>query len=287
MTSIRSSSGPGIVSAMFPVAMKKTWRGRARRRGSGRGTSGSARVEHLEQRRRRVAAPVGADLVDLVEHDHRVHRPGVAQRTDEPSGKRADVGPSVAADLGLVPDAAERHADELASGGAGDRLADRRLAGSGRTDQREDRAGALVVLDAALLAQLRDRDVLDDAVLHVLEARRGRRRAPRACTSDRAAPRSACSTESRAASRGSCGSRSPPATGRPCARAARAPARPARARSRASRPRRSSCGTPRRPSPRPRRAPCGSSRAGAGGCTRAAASRRRTRRPPGCAAAPA
>ena len=43
------------------------------------------RVEHLEQRRRRVAAPVGADLVDLVEHDHRVHRPGVAQRADEPA----------------------------------------------------------------------------------------------------------------------------------------------------------------------------------------------------------
>ena len=31
-------------------------------------------VEHLEQRRRRVAAPVGAELVDLVEHDDRVHR---------------------------------------------------------------------------------------------------------------------------------------------------------------------------------------------------------------------
>ena len=31
------------------------------------------RVEHLEQRRRRVAAPVGAQLVDLVEQDDRVH----------------------------------------------------------------------------------------------------------------------------------------------------------------------------------------------------------------------
>ena len=75
------------------------------------------------------------------------------------------------ADLGLVADAAERHADELASGGAGDRLADRGLAGAGRADEREDRARALVVLDAALLAQLLDGDVLDDPVLHVLEAR--------------------------------------------------------------------------------------------------------------------
>ena len=72
------------------------------------------RVEHLEQRRRRVAAPVGADLVDLVEQDHRVHRPGVAQGADEPARQRADVGAPVAADLGLVADAAERHADELA-----------------------------------------------------------------------------------------------------------------------------------------------------------------------------
>ena len=30
-------------------------------------------VEHLEQRRARVAAPVGADLVDLVEQEDRVH----------------------------------------------------------------------------------------------------------------------------------------------------------------------------------------------------------------------
>jgi hypothetical protein len=44
------------------------------------------RVEHLEQRRGGVAAPVGADLVDLVEQDHRVHRAGVAQRAHQPPG---------------------------------------------------------------------------------------------------------------------------------------------------------------------------------------------------------
>jgi hypothetical protein len=46
----------------------------------------------------------------------------------------------------------------------------RRLARAGRPDQRQDRARAPVGLDAALLAQLGDRDVLDDPVLHVLEA---------------------------------------------------------------------------------------------------------------------
>jgi hypothetical protein len=76
----------------------------------------------------------------------------------------------VAADLGLVADAAERHAHELAAERAGDGLADRGLAGAGRADQREDCARALIRLDAALLAQLADGDVLDDPVLHVLEA---------------------------------------------------------------------------------------------------------------------
>jgi len=77
----------------------------------------------------------------------------------------------VSANLGLVADSTQRHADELASRGAGDRLADRGLAGAGRADERQDRTGAAVVLDATLLAQLCDRDVLDHPVLDVLEAR--------------------------------------------------------------------------------------------------------------------
>ncbi len=128
------------------------------------------RIEHLEEGVRRVSAPVGADLVDLVEEDHRVHRPGVAQGTDEPARQRADVGAAVAADLRLVAHAAERHADELAVERAGDRLADRGLPGAGRPDQREDRAGALVLGDAPLLAELANGQVLDDAVLDILEA---------------------------------------------------------------------------------------------------------------------
>ena len=127
------------------------------------------RVEHLQQRGRRVAAPVGADLVDLVEQDHRVHRSGVAERAHEPPRQSADVGAAVAADLSLVTYAAERHAHELPVERARDRLADRGLAGSGRPDQRQDRAGALVLGDAALLAELAHREVLDDPLLHVVE----------------------------------------------------------------------------------------------------------------------
>src|SRR5579885_3731994 len=51
-----------------------------------------------------------------------------------------------------------------------DRLADRRLADARRADEGQDRAGAPVVAEAALGAQLPDRQVLDDPVLRVLEA---------------------------------------------------------------------------------------------------------------------
>ena len=129
------------------------------------------RVEHLEQRRRGVAAPVRADLVDLVEHDHRVHRPGVAQGPDQAARQGADVGAAVAADLGLVAHAAQRHADELAPGRAGDRLADRGLAGAGRADQGQDRPATRARRATPRSApQLAHGDVLGDPVLDVLEA---------------------------------------------------------------------------------------------------------------------
>ena len=116
-------------------------------------------VEHLEQRGRRVAAVVGADLVDLVEEHHRVHRPGLLDRADDPAGQRADVGPAVAPDLGLVADAAEGDADELPAEGAGDGLAERGLADPRRSDQQDHGAAAAAAddLEAALGAAGRGR----------------------------------------------------------------------------------------------------------------------------------
>ena len=125
------------------------------------------RVEHLEQGRGRVAPPVGAELVDLVEQDDRVHRAGVAQGADQAARQRADVGAPVAADLGLVAHAAEAHAHELAAERAGDGLAERRLADAGRPDQRQDHAAALV-LDLALAPELAHGEVLEDALLDLL-----------------------------------------------------------------------------------------------------------------------
>src|SRR5207247_2069767 len=129
-------------------------------------SAGLRRIEHLEERGRRIAAPVGADLVHLVEHDDGVHGARVAECPDQPARQRADVGPAMAADLRLVAHAAERHADELPPRRARDRLADRRLPRSRGADERQDDARAPVLRHAALGAQLADGQVLGDALLH-------------------------------------------------------------------------------------------------------------------------
>ncbi len=81
-------------------------------------------VEDLQQRRRWVPPVVGAQLVDLVEQHHRVHRARFADRPDDAAGQRADVGPPVTADLRLVPHAAEGDPDERPAHGPGDRFAE-------------------------------------------------------------------------------------------------------------------------------------------------------------------
>ena len=160
---MRSRSGPGIGSSMFAVVMNIT-----SERSNGQVEVVVAegvvlrRVEDLEHRARRVAAEVGAHLVDLVDHEHRVARAGVAQRADDRAGHRADVGAAVAADLGLVADAADRDPLELAAERAGDRAAEAGLADPGRADEAEDRAGRVRV-------QLAHREVLEDPVLDLLE----------------------------------------------------------------------------------------------------------------------
>jgi hypothetical protein len=120
------------------------------------------RIEHLEQRGRRIAAIVRAELVDLVEQDHRVHHLGASHRLDHSARHRADVGAAVSANLGLVAHATERHAHELPSHRACDRTAERRLAHAGRPNETEDRS-------VEALHQREHADVVEHALLHVLE----------------------------------------------------------------------------------------------------------------------
>ncbi len=77
----------------------------------------------------------------------------------------------MAADLRLVAHAAEGDAHELAAERAGDRLAERGLADAGRPDEREHRTGTTAADDVepAVRATGAHREVLDDAVLHVVQ----------------------------------------------------------------------------------------------------------------------
>ena len=113
--------------------------------------------------RRRIAAEVHAHLVDLVEQEERVGLLRLLHRLDDLAGHRADVGAAVTADLGLVTHAAQRHADELAARGLGDRLAERGLADAGRSDEAQD--GPAQLVGAALHGE-----ILEDALLHLVEA---------------------------------------------------------------------------------------------------------------------
>ena len=119
-------------------------------------------IEHLEKRRGRVSAKIHPDLVDLVEDEDRVLGPGPTQALEDPSRQRADVGSPVPANLGLVADASQRHARELAPHRPGDGLAERGLSHPGRTNEAEDRPLQVVL-------QFADGEVLEDALLHVLE----------------------------------------------------------------------------------------------------------------------
>lgn len=127
----------------------------------------------LQQGGGRVAPEVGAHLVDLVEQDDRVHGPRLLDRPHDPAGQRADVRPPVAADLGLVADAAEGDADELAAHRVGDGLSEAGLADAGRADQGQygTAAPAADHAEAPVAAPLAHGQVLGDALLHVLQAR--------------------------------------------------------------------------------------------------------------------
>src|SRR5439155_21586238 len=119
-------------------------------------------VEYFQQRRRGIAAEVHAELVDLVEHEERIVRGGVADALNDAARQGSNVGAAMPADLCLVPHATEREADELAPERARDRLPERSLAGAGWADEAEDRPLRIVL-------QLAYREEPEDAVLDLVE----------------------------------------------------------------------------------------------------------------------
>src|SRR3989442_4190281 len=97
-------------------------------------------IEHLQQPRGRIALKPGADLVDLVQHEHRIHHPGLLERLHDAAGHRADVRTAMAADFRFVAHAAQGDSYELPVHGPGVRLTEPGLADARWTDETENRA---------------------------------------------------------------------------------------------------------------------------------------------------
>ena len=96
------------------------------------------RVEHLQQRRRGVAAKIGAEFVDLVHQNQRVVRAALFYLLDYASRQRADIGAAVSAYLRLVVHPAKGYIDKLAPHGTRDRAAKGGLTHAGRPDEADD-----------------------------------------------------------------------------------------------------------------------------------------------------
>ena len=95
-------------------------------------------VQNLQQRRRRVALVIAAELVDLVEQQQRVFALGLNERRHDAARHGADIRLAVAADFCLVAHTAERQAGQLPVQRPCNRNCDGRFAHARRADQAED-----------------------------------------------------------------------------------------------------------------------------------------------------
>ena len=121
------------------------------------------RIQHLQQRRRRIAAEVAGHLVDLIQQQHRIHRPRLLHRLHNFSRQRPNVRAPVPANFRLVPHPTQRNPRKLPPHATRDAPRQRRLPDPRRTHETQDRPRATP-------RQLRHRKVLDDPLLDLLQA---------------------------------------------------------------------------------------------------------------------
>ena len=97
-------------------------------------------IEHFQQGCRGIAAKIGADFVDFVEHENRIVRSGLFDSLNDPAGERAYIGPAMAADFRLIAHAAQGNADEVASETMRDRTTKLCFANPRRADEAQYRS---------------------------------------------------------------------------------------------------------------------------------------------------
>ena len=120
------------------------------------------RIEHFEERRRRISAKVGADLIDFVHHKYRIIRSCLVNVLNDAAWHRSDVGAPMAADLGLVVYATQAHANKLPAQRPRDRFAQRRFPHARRPHKAKDRP-------ARVLLQFPHGEVFDDPFLDLFK----------------------------------------------------------------------------------------------------------------------
>ena len=76
-------------------------------------------VQNFQQGGCGIAAEVGSHFVDFVEHEDGIFGAGLLHGLQDLSWHGADVGAAMTANFRLIANAAERHANELATGGFG------------------------------------------------------------------------------------------------------------------------------------------------------------------------
>src|SRR5579859_7103385 len=119
-------------------------------------------IEHFHQRSRRVAAEIHGHFVNFIEDEYGIDGPRLLHHLDNLAREGTDIGAAMTANFGLIPNATEGDADELAPGCAADGHSERSFAHAGRSDQTQDRA-------ARILDQLTHREIFEDALFDLLE----------------------------------------------------------------------------------------------------------------------
>ena len=117
------------------------------------------RIQNFQQGGRGVAAEIHAHFLHFIQHEHRVPGPCFLHHLENLSGKRADVGAPVAADLRLIANAPQRESHKLTAGGAGNGHPERGFPHSGRADEAEN--GAFRLFDQAAHRQKLKNSLLD------------------------------------------------------------------------------------------------------------------------------
>ena len=100
-------------------------------------------VEPLQQSGCGVALEIAGELVDLVKQHERIHALALPDCVDDSAGHCADIGFSVAADLRLIADTAERHTDIVSAERPCNRLCNGGFTDTGRSDKADDLPGEL------------------------------------------------------------------------------------------------------------------------------------------------